>query len=799
MVPGTLVTVLRRSLLKDPIEVALRGFRLSMRKADAASIAVDISENDAPDAITTAERPETLTKRPDEVAKPATAEPPNQRPRTQGRYRVALLGNPNTGKTTLYNALTGSRAQTGNYPGTTIERRVSRVELGPEKSVDLVDVPGTYSLTARSREEQVALEEICEQIDSSAGLDAAVVVLNATALSRSLYLLLQIKEFGIPVVAALNMTDEADRLGITIDAEGLSRHLGIRCVPIVARSRRGLDKLTDALNATLEDTADQRARPQPESLWQPEPDLKREVEQLVAMLSQDQSLPANKRTSAYALWCLMSLDSEDNLIGVPRSIRQATYSAQQRLRETSRDDFESAVVSGRYQAIAQALNGRLHVGGFSNKSAVRDPRTAAIDRVLTHPVAGLALFVLVMGLVFTAIFDWATPLMDLIDAGFSWTAATVQRVLPASLATALLANGIIKGVGSVVIFLPQILLLFLFLTLLEGSGYLARATFTIERLMRLVGLNGKAFVPLMSGYACAIPAVMATRTLESRRDRLITMMVIPLISCSARLPVYTLIIGTLFPAEQRVLGPLSLGAAMMLSLYFASLLLALLAAAVLSRTLLRGKKRPFLLELPPYRMPSPKTVMRVLAGKGWLFLKTAGTVILVASIILWALLALPRAKPPNTEATPDQIQSLQLANSYAGRAGKLIEPLLKPLGFDWKIGIGLIGSFAAREVFVATMGLVYGVGEVDPDQQSTLRQAMRRQARADGSPAYTPLVGMSLLVFFFFAMQCISTLAVVRQETRSWKWPAFMLLYLSGLGYLGSLLTYQIGRALGYT
>jgi ferrous iron transport protein B len=519
---------------------------------------------------------------------------------------------------------------------------------------------------------------------------------------------------------------------------------------------------------------------------------------------------SEQRKRAFALWCLVSLRENDDFSGIPDAVREAALAAQQQLRDSGHDvDLE--VAQARYRHIDAQIDRFLH------KAPPRaNEVTAKIDAVLTHPVAGLLIFILVMSVVFTAIFDWVAPIMDAIDAGFLAAATWVTATMPVGLLGDLLGNGVIKGVGSVVVFLPQIVVLFFFLTLLEGCGYMSRAAFMMDRLMRKIGLQGKAFVPLVSGYACAIPAVLATRTLESHRDRLLTMMVIPLVSCSARLPVYTLIIGALFPAERKVFGPLSLGTVMMLTLYLLSMVLALVAAAVLGRVLLKGKRHALLIELPPYRLPHARTLALVLWQKAWVFLRTAGTVIVAVSLILWTLLALPQEASysrdydraiatASSEGNGQLVQQLRgarqaekLHQSYAGRLGRLIEPLLAPLGFDWKITIGLIGSFAAREVFVATMGLVYGVGGDAEAESVSLREAIRSERRADGSMVYTPLTGLSLLVFFLFAMQCMSTLAVVRQESGSWRWSLLMLAYLTALAYLASLLVYQGGKLLGY-
>ncbi|MBU1073277.1 ferrous iron transporter B, partial [bacterium] len=401
-------------------------------------------------------------------------------------------------------------------------------------------------------------------------------------------------------------------------------------------------------------------------------------------------------------------------------------------------------------------------------------------------------------LIFQALFSWSDPMIGFIENTFARLAGLVRTSLPAGFLRGLLADGIISGVGAVVVFLPQILFLFLFVSILEGTGYLSRAAFLVDRLMNRLGLHGHAFVPMLSGYACAIPAIMATRTIDNTRDRLLTILSIPLISCSARLPVYTLIIALVFPAADKI-GFLSTGTLVLFVIYTLSSGMAMLAASFLGRTVLRGELRPLLMELPPYRLPDPRSVLQVLLERTAAFLTTAGSVILVATVVLWAMLSFPRSSLIASEAagTPRQ-HAAQLQDSFAGRIGSVLEPVLEPLGFDWKIGVGLIGAFAAREVFVGTMGVIYGVGEGADEESVGLREAMRRDRRPDGRPLWTPLTGVSLIAFFMIAMQCVSTLAVTRRETGSWGWTLFMVGYLSTAAYLVSLLVYQGGRLLGY-
>ena len=415
--------------------------------------------------------------------------------------------------------------------------------------------------------------------------------------------------------------------------------------------------------------------------------------------------------------------------------------------------------------------------------------TERIDAVVTHKVGGPLILLLVMLLVFQTIFSWANLPMNLVDHVFSALAGAVRSHFPPGILTDLLTDGVIAGVGGVLVFLPQILLLFFFISVLEDSGYMARAAFLMDRLMRAVGLNGKAFMPLMSSFACAVPGIMATRTIESPKDRIATIMIAPFMSCSARLPVYTLMIAACF-ADRKILGVLSAGVVIILAMYLLGIGVAIVVAWILKGTVLRAPAPPFVMEMPPYRMPHLPNVAHAMFERAGLFVRRAGTVILAISILLWALVAFPRG-----QATKP---SEQVQQSFAGQAGRAIEPLIKPLGFDWKIGIGLISSFAARETIVSTLSIVYNVGD-DANDSSSLVGALRNAKRADGSPAWTPLVALSLMVFFVLACQCMSTLAVVRRETNSWRWPLFMVVYMLVLAYIGSLLTYQGGRLLGFS
>ena len=626
---------------------------------------------------------------------------------------IALAGNPNAGKTTLFNALTGLRQKVANYPGVTVESKTGvwtvSSDLPPAR---LIDLPGLYSLEATSLDEEIARDILLGH--SSVRPDVIVVAVDATNLTRNLYLATQLIEAGQPVVIALTMFDLAER-DLRINVEKLSRLLRVPVVAVVSREKRGLQTLA------------------------------REVA----------AVAIHKRHA-------ISFTAVDT------------------------NETQHQKLFRRYAHIERVLG-----------EAVEPLRTVRstglserIDRVLTHKVFGPLILLLVLLLVFQAIFSWATVPMELIDSLFSNVAGALRTYLPEGILRDLLTEGVIAGVGGVLVFLPQILLLFLFISILEGSGYMARAAFLTDRLMRSFGLHGKAFMPLLSSFACAVPGIMATRTIENPKDRLATIMIAPFMSCSARLPVYSLMIAAFF-SNQTVLGFLSMGVVIILGMYFLGIVVAIIIAWLLKHTILSSPPPPFVMELPPYRVPDLNNVLHTLLNRSGVFVKRAGTVILAISILLWALSAFPRSNA----LSPAQ----QIENSYAGRTGRAIEPLIAPLGFDWRIGVGLISSFAARETIISTLSIVYNVGDNPSETSATLVGALKSARRADGTLVWTPLVSLSLMIFFALACQCMSTVAIVRRETNSWRWPLFMVGYMLVLAYVASLLTYQGGRLLGFS
>ncbi len=718
---------------------------------------------------------------------------------------MALAGNPNAGKTTLFNALTGARARTGNYPGITVERRSGPLKAG-DLEAELLDVPGTYSLSARSPEEQVAVDVVLPA--DGPPPDGVIVVADATALERHLYLALQIVETGRPTVVALNMMDEARAAGIRIDMDALERVLGAPVVPVVAPKGEGLDRLRTRLAERVAEGTQPRA-PEPVS-----GELTADVAAVEAVLAElrPDDAPAERRARAF--WALLSL-GEDELTGVPDTLREVAEGRHEAARAKGRD-IDREIIAARYARIDAWVREAVSV-----RPGPRRGWTRRIDGVLTHPVAGFLAFALVMYALFEALFAWSEPLIEVIERGVSMAQGGLVAVLPAGVFRDLIVDGIVAGVGNVVVFVPQIALLFLFIAVLEDSGYLARVAFVIDRVMSGVGLHGKAFVPLLSGFACAVPAVLATRTIESRRDRLVTMLALPLMSCSARLPVYALVIAVVFPAHERVAGFLSVGALVLFAMYALSVTTSLSAAAVLRRTVLKGPRPALVLELPPYRMPGGRNLALTVWDRVRTFLTEAGTLILAITVILWALLSFPKdgsvsahyaslrqeaqasMEGPALETRLHRLDAregqAQMEHSAAGRLGHALEPALAPLGFDWRIGVGLIGSFAAREVLVSTLGIVWGIGRDADEASEPLRDSLQQATRADGTPLFTPLSGLALMVFFVLAAQCMSTLAVVRRESGSWKWPLFMLGYMNLLAYLAALAVYQVGQLMGFT
>ncbi len=612
--------------------------------------------------------------------------------------RVALVGNPNSGKTALFNALTGSRQKVANYAGVTVERKEGMVTTPGGLRVSVLDLPGTYSLRARSPDEVVTRDVVLGRFAGEAPPDIVVCVADATNLRLVLRLVLELKAVGQPMLLVLNMYDIAQRQGIRIDIEGLSRELGVPVVTTVAVRKRGLE------------------------------DLLAQVDALVAM----------DRPRAASLWHEPSA----------AEIRQSHRDAERML--------------------------RAHV-----KPPLRpDTFTGKMDAVLLHPVGGTVILMLILFLMFQAVFSWATPMMDAIDASFVWLGQAVAAYVPDGLLRSFLADGLIAGVGSVVVFLPQILILFFFIILLEDFGYMARAAFLMDRLMGVAGLHGRAFIPLLSSFACAIPGIMAARVIDNKRDRLTTIMVAPLTTCSARIPVYTLIIAAFIP-DRVVWGFASMQGLVMFGLYAAGISSALIVAFVIRKLIWRSATEPFLIELPAYKVPDPKNVARGVLQRGEAFLKRAGTTIASMMVLIWFLSSFPGAPMGATQPAIDY--------SFAGMLGHALQPLMAPIGFTWQMVVALIPGMAAREVAVAALGTVYAVG--GQDDTGGLAATLSQQ--------WPLATALSFLAWYVFAPQCMSTLAVVRRETGRWLWPVIMFVYMVALAYGAAFLVYRIALAMG--
>ncbi len=704
---------------------------------------------------------------------------------------IAVVGNPNSGKSTLFNRLTGLRQRIGNYPGVTVERHVGTLKVG-DKSIELVDLPGTHALSAHSLEEQIAVDVILGHMDGTANPDGILAVLDGTNLYQGLYLLQQLLELERPLVVALTMADAAELEGLRIDVEGLIAKLGgVQVCPVVATTGQGVDKLRDALARITE-----LEPPKPGETW---PELTAAARELAA------HAPANTRIA----------EIERLLIDGPSEVKQEFLSrfdngapaALHELRERlfGADPPLAVEARVRYRWVREVLD------EVVQQAPPFYGWQARITAWLNQPVPGTIGLFLVMAIVFQAVFAWATPVMDLIDSATSVLGGQVHAALGDGALSSLIADGVIAGVGSVIIFLPQIMILFLFIILLEDSGYLARAAYLMDRAMRSVGLSGQSIIPMISSFACAVPGIMATRVIPNRRDRIATILAAPFMTCSARLPVYALLIAAFVPAKS--VGFLNLQGLVLFGLYMFGIIMGILTALLIRQTALRGPKPPFALMLPEFRRPNLRTVMMQLLGRAKVFLKRAGTVIFSVAVIIWALAYYPRSgdvqpfveqqqQAAAAEYSGEELDAalaridneaaaLQLEQSWLGRAGHFVEPLFRPLGWDWRVSSAVIAGFPAREVVVAVLGTVYAVG--DEADEATLSGRLKAARWPDGSIVFTLPMVLGLLVFYACCLQCAATLAVIRRETNTWRWPAFAWVYMTTIGYVGALLVYQLG------
>ena len=799
---------------------------------------------------------------------------------------VALVGNPNTGKTTVFNELTGYRQRVGNYPGVTVERKTGRLTAADPcaRAVEIIDLPGAYGFSARSHDEMVVIDTLTGR-GAGPRPDLIVAVVDAVNLRRNLFLTSQLLELGVPVVVALNMMDIVQARGIHVDAAALSRALGVPVVPVVATKGRGIDALKLAI-------AEHLGGAPPSSHPHMPAEVVREIDHLRAVLERHRPASHADRTVVSHVELLQVL------------LEPGGY-GEKRLQNHFRADLADDLARRRSRLVAAGLD-PAHVEAEVRYTWIENvvsqavdarqagvaSRSDAVDRVVTHPVLGFALLVIVMGAVFQSIYAWAAPLMGFIEGTFNALGVWLSGLVSAGALQSLLVNGVIGGVGAVMVFLPQIMILFLFLAILEDCGYMARAAFLLDRAMGLCGLNGKAFVPLVCSFACAVPGIMATRTIDNRADRFVAILVAPLMSCSARLPVYILLIAAFVPARPLLGGVIGMQSLVLIAMYMVGIGVAVVAASFLRRFVFRGERRAFLMELPSYKWPSPKTVLYRVYERAREFVVRAGTVIVAVSMLIWALGYYPRSSsvavpfdrqraqveaareansqvifadagvdPREVESACARLASIEddfargatapeldegsvafaerrasketalaaletenpvayaaavelhdleretdaalhlldraeagayLRQSFLGRIGHTIEPFVKPLGWDWRIGTAVIASFPAREVIIATLGTIYNLGEDRDEESADLRHALRAARWPDGRPVFNLPVALSIMVFFALCMQCAGTLAVIKRETNSWRWPVVTFTYMTTLGYLGAWAAYRL-------
>jgi len=723
-----------------------------------------------------------------------------------------LIGNPNTGKSTLFNALSGMRVRTGNYPGVTVEQRVGRVQWGGHE-IELSDLPGTYSLSPKSPDEMVAVQ-VLTGCSNEPRPDLIICICNAAALERNLYLATQVLEVGLPVILCLNMWDAAQSSGVTIDVASLSKELGVAVIPTSASRREGLTELKQAIVEEL------TSRGGPVTFHSDSfsttilsDPVRLEVKRLGKLLAET-GLPLEQRSGFLVSRSLLDPGGSVELMLIKAAGARYAEALQESRRALAAQQLEipAAEARQRYHYIGELLS-RVQVRVPNSQARLTD----RIDSVLTHRFFGFLICLAVLMLVFSTIYWFSAPLSDGVEGFLSWLSALISDSMDPGPLRSLLTEGVISGVGSVLVFLPQICLLFLFIGLLEDCGYMARAAFMMDRLMGLLGLSGRSFLPLMSSFACAVPGIMATRVIDDRRDRFVTILIAPLMSCSARLPVYVLMIGTFIPETLYLGGWLSLQAIVLFAMSTLGLFIAIPVAMILRRTLFRGEPSPFLLELPDYRMPSIRVILGRVWESGKSFVARAGTLIFATSVLVWASGSFPGDQKERYELA-GKIESLEAADlesheaeieelsarlnivnaellrgSVLGQVGRTVEPVFSPLGWDWRIGVGVIASFPAREVIIATLGTIYSLGGEVDEADEGLRGTLKAAVWPNGKKVFSIPVALSIMVFFALCAQCVSTLMVIRRETNSWRWPVFSFVYMTVLAWVGAFLTYQIG------
>ena len=703
-------------------------------------------------------------------------------------HRIALVGNPNSGKSTVFNALTGLNQKVANFPGVTVDKRLGTAILknanGKELAVEIIDLPGLYSLYPKSLDEQIPFHILCDP-KHEFHPDLTVVVADGTNLKRNLFLCSQIVDLKIPVVLVMNMMDMVEYKGIQLDLSKISARLGVPIVPMNARKGEGLKELKSAIAAGIAS----RTRSQGDFI-----DIRSFAPEVVDQIRQQIEVGSNYNAFLVA----------NNLELIP-SFDLVEFRKEKIRRICEENKFDSRQMQAResmerYREISQVLHESMTTAAVAPNISY----TGKIDAVLTHRIWGYVVFLTVLFLIFQAIFAWSSYPMNLIDSAFQSLSETVSHALPPGFLNDLLVNGILAGLNGIVVFIPQIALLFFFIALLEDTGYMARVSFIMDRLLRKFGLNGKSVIPLISGVACAVPAIMSTRTIQNRKERLITILVTPLMSCSARLPVYTLLIGLVIPSHY-IYGVNEQGLVLM-GFYLIGFFAAIGAAWVMKYIIRANERSYFIMEMPLYRIPRWSTIGLHIVEKVKIFLFDAGKVIIAISVILWVLSSFApgnkfeeieakyktEASIAEPEEAAKQMKSEKLEASYAGQMGKVLEPAIAPLGFDWKIGIALITSFAAREVFVGTMSTIYSVGDKNASKMTVRDKMLAERNPETGGPRYTLAVGLSLMLFYAFAMQCMSTVAVVYRETKRIKWPLIQILYMSGLAWIASFVAYQL-------
>lgn len=696
---------------------------------------------------------------------------------------IALAGNPNSGKTTIFNNLTGSRQHVGNYPGVTVERKEGQLRYR-NYEIKVIDLPGTYSLTAYSPDEVVARNVIIYDKP-----DLIVNVVDASNIERNLYLTAQLKELEIPIILVLNMIDVAEANGLKFNYTVLSNLIGLRIVKTIGTKNQGTEAILHAVVQMIEGKLNigDRAIKYNNNI---ETEISK-IQNLLLFCNEDAQDKKLEKLFPIRLarWIAIKLLENDSEVKQKIStltdaaiIMEQVNKSRTTLTKQSNDDPEMLIVDGRYAFIRGACQEALTYTQID-----RITITEKIDKVLLNRVVGLPIFLGIMWLLFQLTFTLGSTPMNWIESGFSFLGKIAEHYLPDGLLKSLIIDGIISGVGGVVTFLPNIVLLFLGIALLEGTGYMARAAFVMDKIMHTVGLHGKSFVPMLTGFGCTIPAIMATRTLENENDRLVTMLITPLMSCGARLPVYTLLIAAFFPLE--------IAGNILFSIYLIGIILAIAMAKLFRTFLLPGKSEPFVMELPSYKLPTLKSVLLQMWERSWLYLKKAGTIILAASIVMWSLFTFPSVdKMGNEFASP----SIQMENSYAGQIGKAVEPIIKPLGLDWRSGIALIAGFSAKEVVVSTLGTLYSMEDIDSLEEEEKYHALRSFAeKAREKSGYTPLNAYVLMLFTLIYVPCMATIAVFKKETNGWKWPTFMVGYTTVLAWIVCFVVYQGGRLLG--